>query len=71
MTGLIYNIWGYPFDTMKTNIQSGKGTSVREMIANKFWRQKSYKQGMAIVFLRGMIADSTNLIVYERSRNFA
>lgn len=41
------------------------------MIAKKFWRQKSYKQGMAIVFLRGMIADSTNLIVYERSRNFA
>lgn len=70
LAGLIYSIWAYPLDTMKTNVQSGKGVTVREMIANKFWRQKSYKQGMGIVLLRGLVVDSTNLIVYERSRNF-
>ncbi len=26
IAGLIYNLWGYPFDTMKTNVQSGKAT---------------------------------------------
>ncbi len=29
IAGLIYNIWGYPFDTFKTNVQSGKGQTVR------------------------------------------
>jgi hypothetical protein len=34
------------------------------MIANKFWQQKSYKQGMLICLMRGLIVDSTNLTVY-------
>ncbi len=63
IAGLIYNLWGYPFDTFKTNVQSGKA-SVRSMIENKFWRQKSYKQGMVISVMRGLMVDSTNLIVY-------
>ena len=40
------------------------------MIANKFWQQKSYKQGMMICLMRGLIVDSTNLTVYERVKNF-
>lgn len=71
IAGLIYNLWAYPIDTFKTNVQSGKGSTVREMIVNKFWKQRSYKQGMVVALLRGLIVDSTNLIVYERSRNFA
>jgi hypothetical protein len=71
IAGLIYNLWGYPFDTFKTNLQSGKGITVREMIANKFWKQRSYKQGMVICLMRGLVVDSTNLTVYERTKNFA
>lgn len=41
------------------------------MIGNKFWKQKSYKQGMVISLMRGLIVDSTNLTVYERAKNFA
>ncbi len=41
------------------------------MIANKFWKQKSYKQGMIICLLRGLVVDSTNLLVYERAKNMA
>jgi hypothetical protein len=40
------------------------------MIANKFWQQKSYKKGMLICLMRGLIVDSTNLTVYERVKNF-
>lgn len=68
IAGLIYNLWGYPFDTMKTNVQSGKST-VKSLIENKFWKQKSYKQGMGICVMRGLIVDSTNLTVYERVKN--
>lgn len=69
ITSLMYNYWGYPFDTFKTNVQSGAST-VKNLIKNKFWKQKSYKQGMIICLLRGLIVDSTNLTVYQRSRNF-
>jgi hypothetical protein len=68
IAGLIYNLWGYPFDTMKTNVQSGKST-VKSLFENKFWKQKSYKQGMVICVMRGLIVDSTNLTVYERVKN--
>lgn len=71
IAGLIYNFWGYPFDTFKTNLQSGKDITVKQMIANKFWKQKSYKQGMLICLMRGLIVDSTNLTVYERAKNFS
>lgn len=69
IAGLIYNLWGYPFDTIKTNVQSGKAT-LKSLIKDKFWRQKSYKQGMVICVFRGLIVDSTNLTVYERVKNF-
>ena len=68
--GLIYNLWAYPFDTFKTNIQSGKCSDIKSMIAAKCWRQKCYKQGMMVSLMRGLIADSTNLIMYENARNF-
>lgn len=71
IAGIIYNLWAYPMDTFKTNVQSGKGSTVQEMISNKFWKQRSFRQGFGVVLLRGLIVDSTNLIVYERSRNFA
>ena len=29
IAGLMYNLWGYPFDTFKTNLQFGKGTTVK------------------------------------------
>jgi hypothetical protein len=53
---------------MKTNVQSGKAT-VKSLIENKFWKQKSYKQGMIICVMRGLIVDSTNLTMYERVKN--
>lgn len=27
--GCLYNLWAYPFDTFKTNIQSGKYNSIK------------------------------------------
>lgn len=68
--GLIYNVWAYPFDTFKTNIQSGKYKSIGSMIASKFWLEKSVKQGIAILLMRGLVADSVSLIVYENARNY-
>jgi hypothetical protein len=49
-------------------VQSGRAT-VKSLIENKFWQQKSYKQGMVICVMRGLIVDSTNLTVYERTKN--
>lgn len=66
--GLIYNLWGYPIDTIKTNVQSGKAT-LKSLIKDRFWSQKSYKQGMVICVCRGIVVDGTNLTVYERLKN--
>lgn len=71
LAGNVYNLWSYPLDTYKTHLQSGKELTIRQFLKSKFWRQKSYIQGMGIVTLRGLIVDCTNFVVYERSRNFA
>lgn len=67
--GLIYNMWAYPFDTFKTNVQSGRYKTVSSMIKSKFWQEKAVKQGAAILLMRGLVADSISLIVYENARN--
>lgn len=40
------------------------------MIAAKFWNEKSVRQGAAVLLLRGLMADSVNLIVYENARYY-
>ena len=67
--GVLFNLWAYPFDTFKTNIQSGRYKSIREMLASKFWQDRSVKQGAVVLLLKGLVADSVNLIVYENVRN--
>jgi hypothetical protein len=39
-------------------------------MAAKFWREKTVRQGAAVLLMRGLVADSVNLIVYENARNF-
>jgi hypothetical protein len=71
LCGLAYNMWGYPFDAIKTNMQSGKFNKLGELIRSKFWKGRNFKQGLLVSLLRGLLVDSSNLLVYERSRNFA
>ena len=56
-------------DTFKTNVQSGRIKTARELISQKIWNHRCYRQGMLVYLLRGLLVDSSSLIIYERSRN--
>jgi len=42
MAGVLYQLYAYPFDVIKTNVQLGKKT-FSEMVSNKFWRFPTFK----------------------------
>lgn len=65
--GIMYQLYSYPVDTIKTNIQSRKKT-FSEMIKNKFWNTKNFRNGLKISLARSFIVDATNFTVYENAR---
>ena len=64
LVGLIYQVYSYPVDTIKANIQIGHKT-FREMIDSKFWLNPNFKNGFKASMLRSFIVDATNFAVYE------
>lgn len=61
--GVLYMLYSYPIDTIKTNIQSGNKGFV-EMLRSKFWKTSNFKNGLKISLLRSFIVDATNFTVY-------
>lgn len=64
MAGVLYQLYSYPFDTIKTNIQSGHKT-LREMINNKFWKTANFRNGLKLSLFRSSMVDAINFTVYE------
>ncbi len=62
-------IYSYPLDTIKTNVQSGSSTW-REMIGNRFWGTRNYRNGMKLTLFGSFAAEATNFTVYENVRIF-
>lgn len=65
IAGLLYQLYGYPFDTIKTNIQSGRRT-LKETLNSSIWKSPSFRMGFIFSLLRNMISDAANLTVYEQ-----
>lgn len=63
MAGLLYNIYAYPIDVIKTNLATGKST-VSNLIRDKFWQGRNFRMGMGLSLVRGVLADSSCLVVY-------
>lgn len=68
IAGIIYQLYTYPFDTVKTNIQSGKKT-FKMLMHEKIWRTPNYSSGLKVSLLRSFIVDSVNFAVYENARH--
>ena len=68
LAGVLYQLWAFPLDMIKTNVQSGAKTA-SQMIATKYWRTKGFRQGFAINVSRSLLTDSTNFMVFENVRN--
>jgi hypothetical protein len=69
IAGVLYQLYSYPLDTIKTNIQSGKKT-LDEMVKSRFWRMKSFRLGFSLAVGRAMMVDAINFTVYENCRRF-
>ena len=67
ITGIMFQFYSYPFDTIKTNIQSGDKTFV-ELMKSKFWTQKSYRTGLMVACSRNVIGSPIFLTVYENCK---
>lgn len=67
IAGILYQLYSYPIDTIKTNIQSGK-SSFKELINNKFWRTLNFRSGLKISLIRSFVVDATNFSIYENAR---
>ena len=69
IAGIVNQLYTYPLDTIKTNIQSGnKGWN--EMINSKFWWTSNFRNGLRISLASSFISEATNFVVYEKTRNF-
>ena len=67
--GILYQSYSYPFDTIKTNLQTGHKT-FQEMIKSKFWNTSNFRNGLKVSLLRSFIVDATNFTVYENLSHF-
>lgn len=67
VAGIIYQLYAYPFDTIKTNVQSGK-KSFKEMINARFWKLRSFRMGFYLAVVRSIMVDAINFSVYENLR---
>lgn len=67
LAAVTYITFAYPFDTIKTNLQFGKYT-LKQLIAEKYWKRDSFKLGFKISILRGLSIDMVLLTVYENLR---
>lgn len=65
--GIINQLYSYPLDTIKTNIQSGKKTW-HEMVRSKFWETPNFRNGLKICLISSFISEATNFVVYENLR---
>ena len=68
LVGLLYQLFSYPFDTIKTNIQSGEKNFL-ELMKNKFWLQKSFRRGFMIACLKDILMTPIYLTVYENMKH--
>ena len=68
LSGFLYQFYSYPFDTIKTNIQSREKTFL-ELMKTKFWLHKSYRKGLKITCCKDMIITPIYLTVYEHMRH--
>ena len=69
LTGIMYQLYSYPIDTIKTNLQTGHKT-FDEMIKSKFWNTSNFRNGLKVSLLRSFIVDATNFTVYENVSQF-
>lgn len=60
---MLYQLYSYPIDTIKTNVQSGQ-KSYREMVQSRFWEGKPFRVGFKLSLLRSFMVDATNFTVY-------
>lgn len=67
VAGLLYNLYAYPIDVIKTNLVTGK-SNFANLIKDRFWQTKNFRMGMALSLIRGVFADSSCLVVYEKTR---
>lgn len=61
--GIINQLYTYPLDTIKTNIQSGR-KNWQEMVINKFWQTSNFRNGLKISLISSFISEATNFVVY-------
>ena len=58
----------YPFDTIKTKIQTSNNLTVYDIL--KKYKFKNYFNGISIVLYRAAIANSITFLVYDKTIEF-